>query len=80
MKLKVGQVLWLKLPFGKTDEISTIYHPYLVIDVLRNNAELIQVGQMDSENDKPWEIIRGMKVPIDAENPREAAIYTTSYL
>lgn len=80
MRLIVGQVLWLKLPFGKTDEISQIYHPYLILDINNYGVKLVEVGQLDSENDHPWEILRGMKIPIDDKNPQEKAIYQPSYL
>ena len=80
MELKPGQVLWLKLPFGQTDEISKIYHPYLVLDINEYGIKLVEIGQMDSDNNRPWEILRGKKVPVDNLNPKETVIYEASYL
>ena len=80
MELKPGQVLWLKLPFGQTDEISKIYHPYLVLDINEYGIKLVEIGEMNSENNRPWEILRGKKVPVDNLNPKETVIYEASYL
>ena len=80
MKLKIGQVLWLKLPFGDTDDISQVYHPYLILDISGYGISIVEVGQMDSENDRPWEVLRGKKIPVDNANPKENVIYTLSYL
>lgn len=80
MKLKVGQVLWLKLPFGETDEVSTVFHPYLILDINERGVGVVEAGQMDSENDRPWELLSGKKIPVDNLNPTETVIYVSSYL
>ena len=80
MKLKVGQVLWLKLPFGETDDVSRVYHPYLILDVTQYGVGVVEAGQMDSENDRPWELLQGKKIPVDNLNPAETVIYVPSYL
>ena len=80
MELKPGQVIWLRLPFGKTDEVSEIYHPYLIIGINKHGVILVEVGQLDSENNHPWEVLRGRKVPVDNLNPQETVIYEVSYL
>lgn len=80
MKIKAGQVLWLKLPFGKTDDISRVYHPYLILNVTEYGVGVVEVGQMDSENERPWELLQGKKIPVDNTNPAEAVIYVPSYL
>ncbi len=80
MKLKPGQVLWLRLPFGKTDEMSDIYHPYLITGINIHGVKLVEIGQLDSENNRPWEILRGRKIPVDNQNPRETVIYEVSFL
>ncbi len=72
--------MWLRLPFGKTDEVSAIYHPYLIIGINSHGVKMIEIGQMDSENDRPWEILRGRKIPVDNLNPEETVIYEISYL
>lgn len=78
--LTTGQVLWLKLPFGRVDDISQRYHPYLIINISGNSIKVVEVGQMDSENDHPWEVVQGKKIPIDNKNPDEKVIYKKSYL
>ena len=35
---------------------------------------------MDSENGRPWDVLRGRKIPIDNLNPKESVIYEVSYL
>lgn len=80
MSIKAGQVLWLKLPFGETDDISRVYHPYLVFEVNQYGIGIVEVGQMDSENNRPWEVFSGSKIPIDNMNPPETVIYVRSYL
>ena len=80
MNLKPGQVIWLRLPFGKTDEVSEIYHPYLIIGINQHGVKVLEVGQLDSENGRPWDVLRGRKVPIDNSNPEETVIYEVSYL
>ena len=80
MGLKKGQVLWLKLPFGLTDEVSKVFHPYLIIDMNSFGCGLVYVGQMDTDNGKPWELLRGRKIPVDNVNPNETVIYKPSYL
>ena len=80
MNLKPGQVLWLRLPFGQTDALSEIYHPYLIIGINKNGVKILEIGQLDSENSRPWEVLRGRKIPIDNINPNETVIYEISYL
>lgn len=80
MMLEIGQVLWLKLPFGKTDAVSEIYHPYLILSINSFGVQLVEAGQMDSENDHPWEVLNGKKIPVDNINPDETVIYKPSYL
>lgn len=80
MKLKVGQVLWLRLPFGETDDVSKVYHPYLILDLNEYGIGVVEAGQMDSENDRPWELLQGKKIPVDNANPEETVIYAPSYL
>ena len=80
MGVKEGQVIWLKLPFGITDEVSKIFHPYLVIGINKHGVKLVEVGQLDSENNRPWDVLRGRKIPIDNPNPVETVIYEVSYL
>ena len=80
MKLKVGQVLWLKLPFGETDATSKVYHPYLILNISGYGLSLIEAGQMDSEDDRPWDVLRGKKIPVDNMNPAETVIYVPSFL
>ena len=80
MKLKPGQVIWLRLPFGQTDELSSVYHPYLIIGINEHGVKILEVGQMDSENGRPWEVLRGRKIPVDNQNPQETVIYEVSYL
>lgn len=80
MELKPGQVLWLKLPFGQLDDVSKVYHPYLIIGINKHGVKIIEIGQLDSENGRPWDVLRGRKIPIDDVNPKEAVIYEISYL
>jgi len=78
--MKPGQVIWLKLPFGQTDDLSEIYHPYLIIGINKHGVKILEIGQLDSENGRPWDVLRGRKIPIDNINPRETVIYEISYL
>lgn len=80
MEIKAGQVLWLRLPFGKTDEVSKVFHPYLVLEVNEFGFGLLELGQMDSENGRAWELLQGKKIPVDNLNPQETVIYEASYL
>ena len=80
MVLKPGQVLWLRLPFGQLDEVSKIYHPYLIIGINQHGVKILEIGQLDSENGRPWDVLRGRKIPIDNLNPKESVIYEVSYL
>lgn len=79
MGITEGQVLWLKLPFGKTDEVSKVYHPYLIISVSKYSLGIIELGQMDSETEI-WEAVSGKKIPVDSNNPPETVIYKSSFL
>lgn len=80
MEIKKGQVLWLKLPFGLTDDISNIFHPYLVLDVDFPYYNIAEIGQMDTGKEKGWNAFYEKNVPVDNLNPKETAIYTLSYL
>ncbi len=80
MKLKIGQVLWLRLPFGKTDDVSKAYHPFLVIGSSKSDLEVVDVGQIDSMKNKPWEAFNKGLIPIDINNPHETVLYKPSYL
>ena len=80
MELKPGQVIWLRLPFGKTDDVSNIYHPYLIIGINQHGLKILEIGQLDTDNGRPWEVLKGRKIPIDNHNPEETVIYEASYL
>ena len=80
MKIKLGQVIWLRLPFGQTDDLSKIYHPYLIIGINKHGVKILEIGQLDSENGRPWDVLRGRKIPVDNFNPQETVIYEISYL
>ena len=80
MKLKVGNIIWLRLPFGKVDETSSVFHPYLVIGINNNGVKVLEIGQLDTDNGRPWDVLRGRKIPIDNQNPDESVIYEVSYL
>ena len=45
MVLKPGQVLRLRLPFGQLDEVSKIYHPYLIIGINQHGVKILENGQ-----------------------------------
>ena len=80
MKIKAGQVLWLRLPFGKTDNISEVFHPYLILDIYYDHISVVEIGQMDSKNFKPYILIKEAGKLVTKENPHETVIYRDSYL
>lgn len=80
LSICTGQVLWLKLPFGITDDISTVYHPYLIIDVLPGTIKIVEVGQIDSIKDKLWLLTKEANKMIKVDEPKEKVLYQLSYL
>jgi len=80
MTIEVGQVLWLKLPFGKTDDISKVYHPYLVLDILPGTIQVLEVGQIDSVKDKMWILTKEANKKIKVDHPKETVLYQLSYI
>lgn len=57
-----------------------IYYPYLVIGINQHGVKALGIGQLDSENGRQWDVLRGRKIPIDNLNPEETVIYEVSYL
>jgi len=80
MNIEIGQVLWLRLPFGKTDDLSCVYHPYLILDTYYDHISIVEIGQMDSKNFAPYILIKEAGKLVTKENPHETVIYCDSYL
>ncbi len=76
-QLKVGQILWLKIRFNNSGDISNTEHPYLILEI-DNSVKLIEVGQIDSL--KPYKLVYRANKPIYITNPTETVLTKDSYI
>ena len=76
-RLRVGQVLWLKLQFERGGEFSLINHPYLIINI-DDGIEIAEVLQFDSLKGREYYLFNKGNIKIDAED--ETVISEDSYI
>ena len=74
-KLKVGQVLWLKVRY-QIDVISTVKHPMLIINI---SEDYIEVIALDKTAGKMHQLYHKYNYFIDSTNPKESVIKEDSY-
>ena len=79
MKVKIGQVLALRLPFDTSREnISETKHPYLIVRMIDNDT--LEVAQLDSLQGKEWKALWKSNHVIYATEPTETVIDKHSYV
>ena len=73
MSLETGQVLWLRIRFNNTGEISATRHPYLIVEV-NNEYGYCEVAQLDSAKDKMHKVLMSTNKLVLCINPQETVI------
>jgi hypothetical protein len=74
-KLKVGQVLWLRVRY-QIDVISTIKHPMIVAKI---ENDYIEVIALDKTADRLYQLFHHYNYYINCSNPKEKVISEDSY-
>lgn len=77
--IEVGQVLSLKIRYNNSGDVSSVVHPYLVVDV-NNELNVVEIAQLDSLKGKEWKAFKWGNKPIYATNPTETVIDKDSYI
>ena len=79
MSVEPGQVLWMKIRFNNSGDVSATAHPYLVLD---KNPDLntVEVGQLDSIAGKEYKATFRCNKPIYNSDPTETVIFKDSFL
>lgn len=78
MDLQIGQILWLKIRFNNNGDISTVEHPYLIVDITTDGIQTVEVGQIDSL--KPYMLAYKANKAIYVTRPAETVLYRDSYI
>ncbi len=78
MDLKIGQILWLKIRFNNNGDISSVEHPYLIVDISTDGIQAVEVGQIDSL--KPYMLAYKANKAIYITRPTETVLYKDSYI
>lgn len=74
-KIKVGQILWLKVRY-QIDKIADVIHPMLVAKIYDNYIEVIAI---DKTKDKLHQLYKKCNYYINSSMPKESVIYEDSY-
>lgn len=78
-RLEVGQVLSLKIRFNNSGEISTVKHPYLIVDI-NDSLNVVEIAQLDSLTGKEHKAAFRSNKVIFNRDPVETVIDKDSYI
>lgn len=79
MDLEIGQVLSLRIRFNNSGDISSVKHPYLVVDV-DDVIGVVEVAQIDSLEGKKYKAAFRSNKVLFCDNPSESVIDKDSYI
>ena len=79
MSVELGQILWLKIRFNNSGDISPTVHPYLIL-FKDSDLNYIEVGQLDSLKGKEYKATFRCNHPIYCSNPTEFVLLKDSFL
>lgn len=79
MDLEIGQVLSLRIRFNNSGDISSVKHPYLVIDI-DDVIGVVEVAQIDSLEGKRYKAAFRSNKVLFCDNPPESVIDKDSYI
>lgn len=77
--LEIGQVLWLKIRFNNEGTVSSVKHPYLIVDI-DEEFGTVEVAQMDSLQGKEFKAAMRSNKVIYVDDPSETVITKDSYV
>lgn len=73
MSVETRQILWLIMPFNNSGDISSVKHPYLVIDV-DDTLKVCSLVQLDSLEGKAHKVLMKSNKLVMHTNPSETVI------
>lgn len=77
--LQKGQILWLKIRFNNSGDISDKKHPYLIIDI-DNEYSTVEIAQIDSLENKAHKALLKSNKVIFNDHPTETVISKDSFV
>ena len=77
--LEIGQVLWLKIRFNNEGAISSVSHPYLIVDI-DEEFGMLEIAQMDSLQGKEFKAAMRSNKVVYVDDPPETVIMKDSYV
>lgn len=73
MSLQIGQVLWLRIRFNNSGDISDSEHPYLIVDI-NDEYNYCEVAQLDTAENKMHKVLMGTNKIVPCRNPQETVV------
>ena len=55
--LEIGQVLSLKIRYNMAGQVSDKKHPYLILNIDKENSKIVEIAQIDSLENKEYKAL-----------------------